>query len=177
MRRLLRALMLVSVWMLCALVHAQGADASASASPEIIALKQGVERISLAGYARVWVDDSGTAGVQEANAEFDKPPSITPPPAGQMGIHRRQEGQSYDLHGKAMWLQFSAHNLQSATRWLLQVELPTTDSVTLFYQRSDGSWVSQSAGDSLPQSQWALRSRYPLFSLSDNTGQPVAYLL
>ncbi len=143
---------------------------------ETIALKQGVERISLAGNSRVWIDDSGKAGVQEAAVEFDKPASIAPPTAGQ-GIHLREEGRPYDLHGKAMWLQFSAHTLQAQTRWLLQVELPTTDLVTLFYQRADGSWATQSAGDSLPQSQWALRSRYPLFNMSDNTGQAVTYLL
>jgi two-component system, sensor histidine kinase LadS len=176
MRSIRRSLMRVSwlafvvagVWLqLCGQALAQ----------EVIALKQGVERVSLAGSSRVWIDESGKAGVQEAALEFEKPVSIALPAAGQMGIHVRQEGRAYDLHSKAMWLQFSAHNLQPATRWLLQVELPTTDLVTLFYQRADGNWVSQSAGDSLPQSQWALRSRYPLFNLSDVTALPVSYLL
>ncbi|NJM43600.1 MAG: diguanylate cyclase [Brachymonas sp.] len=163
-----------------AMVHAQSAEGSEPQpyiSPSTIELKQGVARVSISEFTRVWIDESGKAGVQQAVEVFDAPASIAPPVTPLAGVHRRKEGQPYDLHGKAMWLQFSAHNLQPATRWLFQVELPTTDLVTLFYQRADGSWVTQSAGDSLPQSQWALRSRYPLFNLSDNTGMPVTYLL
>jgi two-component system, sensor histidine kinase LadS len=165
---------------MCGLLHAQTstpAEQATESAQETMLLKHGVERISLAGYARVWVDDSGKADVQQAVQEFERPLATTSANSGLTGVHLRQEGRPYDLHDKAMWLQFSAHNLQPSARWLLQVELPTTDLVTLFYQRTDGSWIAQSAGDSLPQSQWALRSRYPLFNMSDNTGQPVIYLL
>jgi two-component system, sensor histidine kinase LadS len=116
----------------------------------------------------VWVDDSGKASAQEASAIFDAQGQTLPV---------RQEGKSFDLHNKAMWLQFMAHNLSPNARWLLQAELPTTDLITLYYQSADGSWVVQSAGDSLPKSKWALNSPYPLFQLSDVTGQPVQYLL
>ena len=159
--------------------YAQSVSAQIVHTPvaqEVIDLKQGVDRVSLAGYARVWVDQAGQADVQRAAQEFSQ--ALTAPPSSEPGsVHIRKEGQAYDLHGKAMWLQFSAHNMQAAARWLLQVELPTTDLVTVYYQRADGSWVSQSAGDSLPKSQWALRSRYPLFNLSEDTTLPVRYLM
>lgn len=160
-------------------VWAQGLSANGVNSPaaqEVIVLKQGVDRVSLAGYARVWIDPMGKADVLEAVQAFSLPWSSTAS-SELTGVHLRKEGQTYDLRGKAMWLEFSAHSLQTAYRWLLQVDLPTTDLVTLYYQRTDGLWVEQSAGDSLPKSQWALRSRYPLFNLSDVTALPVRYLM
>jgi two-component system, sensor histidine kinase LadS len=144
---------------------------------ELIELKLGVERVSLAGFAHVWIDSTGKADLQQALQQFEKSATSASPQLDDTGVHHRQEGRTYELHQKAMWLQFSAHNLQPATRWLLQVELPTTDLVTLYRRQADGQWASQSAGDSLPQSQWALRSRYPLFNLSDISGQPVQYLM
>jgi two-component system, sensor histidine kinase LadS len=126
-------------------------------------------RISLAGHAYVWLDSSGSANVQQAQEAFQQPQSF--------GIHERKDGVNYRLHGQAMWLQFTAHNLHAAGHWRLQVGLPTTDLATLYYQRADGSWIEQSGGDSLPHGQWAMSDRYPLFALSDMTGQPITYLL
>ncbi len=181
MRRVVSVLLAVlSGCLVPVMVQAQTAlpsDTAQRISLDTIELNQGLQRLSISPFTQVWIDDSGKAGLQQALQEFNKPDSIAPPRSRLEGIHKRQEGQAYDLHDKAMWLYFSAHNVHPTTRWLLQVELPATDLATMFYQRADGTWVSQSAGDSLPQSQWALRGRYPLFNLSDNTNEPVPYLL
>jgi two-component system, sensor histidine kinase LadS len=172
----------VLMWAAVTSVHGQSlpADvANTTLAQEVIVLKQGVDRVSLAGYARVWVDPMGNADVLRAAQEFSQTfsSSTSQSFSDPAGVHLRKEGRSYDLDGKAMWLEFSALSLLTASRWLLQVDLPTTDLVTLYYQRTDGSWVVQSAGDSLPKSEWALRSRYPLFNLSDITALPVRYLM
>jgi two-component system, sensor histidine kinase LadS len=136
----------------------------------LISLTRSASRISLDGQARVWIEPGRSATAAQALAVFEQAPADAQ-------VYLRQAGTAYALHGRAMWLQFSAHNLSPVQRWLMQVELPTTDLATLYYQRSDGSWAEQSAGDSLPHRQWALRSRYPMFSLSDDASQPVQYLL
>ncbi len=136
----------------------------------VISLLQGSARISLDRQARIWLEPGRIASAAQALAVFQQPPSGTM-------LELRPPDTAYMLDGRAMWLHFSAHNLSPIQRWLVQVELPSTDLATLYYQRSDGSWAEQSAGDSLPHSQWATRSRYPMFSLSDDASQPVQYLL
>lgn len=129
-----------------------------------------LDQLSLAGRARVWIDRTGSATLSQAQEAFDQPRPF-------YGIHERAEGVNYKLHGQAMWLQFEAKNMFADKHWRLQVGLPTTDLATLYYQQPDGSWVEQSAGDSLAHSQWAMNDRYPLFSLSNTLNQPVAYWL
>jgi two-component system, sensor histidine kinase LadS len=146
------------------------AQTAVQLEPPLISLTRGASRISLDGQAKVWIEPGRSATASQALAVFEQAPADAQ-------VHLRQTGTAYALHGRAMWLQFSAHNLSPVQRWLIQVELPPTDLATLYYQRSDGSWAEQSAGDSLPHSQWALRSRYPMFSLSDDASQPVQYLL
>jgi two-component system, sensor histidine kinase LadS len=142
-------------------------DAAATNQLELTA---SVERLSLADHARVWIDSTGQASLQQARDAFNQQPALP-------GIHERKDGVAYRLHGQAMWLQFTVNNLYADGHWRLQVSLPTTDLATLHYQRADGSWVDQSSGDSLPHQLWAMNDRYPLFSLGDQAGQPVTYWL
>lgn len=161
-------------------------DAGTPAQPPVIDLKQGIHTISLAGKAWVWMDPTGQATPEQARAIFQTQSSVaantesvasdTPPPLAH-DVHLRVEGRSYALHGKAMWLHFSAHNLSPRSHWRLQVNLATTDLASLYYQSADGSWMTQNAGDSLAHSSWGMQDRYPLFSMSDVTGLPVSYLL
>ncbi len=161
-------------------------DAGTPAQPPVIDLKQDIDKISLAGKAWVWIDPTGQASAEQAMAAFQPMPSVdsstqslsaNPVMPFDPDLHLREEGRSYALHGKAMWLHFSAHNLSPRTHWRLQVDLPTTDLASLYFQRGDGIWTAQHAGDSLAHSNWSIQDRYPLFSLSDTTGQPVSYLL
>lgn len=157
---------------LAVLVQAQptAAEQPAQRQLPLIELTEAVQRVSLAGHAYVWIDSTSRANVLQAKEAFLQ---------GEMQakIQVRKEGVNYMLHGQAMWLQFTAHSLHAAGNWRLQVSLPTTDLATLYYQRADGSWVEQSGGDSLPHGRWAMNDRYPLFALSDQTGQPITYLL
>jgi two-component system, sensor histidine kinase LadS len=154
----------------CILASLWWAGLALAAPLPSIELGSAMNRLTLAGQARVWVDDTGKASLQQAREIFDQQPA----PAT---IHVRREDETYELHGKAMWLQFSAVSFEANRHWRLQVGLPTTDLATLYYQRVDGSWVEQVGGDSLPHVKWTLNDRYPLFALSDETGRPVTYLL
>jgi two-component system, sensor histidine kinase LadS len=139
-------------------------------APLIIIGAQESTRLSLNESALVWVDATGQSDLQGAVAVFEgKVAGQTP--------HLRKQGESHLLHDKSMWLQFRVHNMNVKARWALQLELPTTDLAMLYYQRSDGSWVEQQAGDALPHSKWTHRDRYPVFVLSDESALPVTYYL
>jgi two-component system, sensor histidine kinase LadS len=140
------------------------------AQPRAIQLQDGVSRVSLAGNAWVWIDETGQADVAQAWGVFHRE-------LQDGSVYLREDGKRYHLHDKAMWLHFSAHNLKPAAHWKLQVDLPATDLATLYYQRADGSWMQQQAGDALAHTRWSVRDHYPLFSLSDQTALPVNYLL
>jgi two-component system, sensor histidine kinase LadS len=143
---------------------------STTEAPLIIIGAQESARLSLNDAALVWVDSTGQSDLQTAVTVFEGKVAGQSP-------HLRVQGESHLLHGKAMWLQFRVHNMNVKARWALQLELPTTDLAQLFYQRSDGSWVEQQAGDALPHSKWTVRDRYPVFVLSDAASLPVTYYL
>jgi two-component system, sensor histidine kinase LadS len=146
------------------------ASQGSPAEPKVIQLDDQAQRISLAELAWVWIDDSGKAEAAQAWGVFHSdPPSSS--------LQLRQSGKLYDVHTKAMWLHFSAHNLKPSAHWKLQVDLSVTDEATLYYQRADGSWLPQQAGDAIAHTRWTVRDHYPLFSLSDQTAVPVNYLL
>jgi two-component system, sensor histidine kinase LadS len=165
-------LSLWGVWLLGAWLSLTAclAQSVVQAEPSVIALKRSMSRLSLDGQARVWLEPGRSATITDALAVFEQAPADAQ-------VHLRREGKPYLLQGRALWMQFNAHNHSSAQRWLVQVALSTTDLVTLYYRRADGSWVEQSAGDSLPHSQWALRTRYPTFILSEDASKPVQYFL
>jgi two-component system, sensor histidine kinase LadS len=140
------------------------------AQPQVLLLDEQAKRVSLAGHAWVWIDSSAQVDAAAAWARFNDG-------ANASEFHVRQTGTLYKLHDQAMWLHFRAHNLKPSSYWKLQVDLPSTDLAILYYQRSDGSWVQQQAGDALAHTRWTLRDHYPLFALSDQTSIPVNYLL
>jgi diguanylate cyclase (GGDEF)-like protein len=53
----------------------------------------------------------------------------------------------------------------SQSDWTLNIPIHLLDSVTLHQRASTGKWSSQSAGDTLAQSEWHKRSLYPEFDL------------
>jgi diguanylate cyclase (GGDEF)-like protein len=86
-------------------------------------------------------------------------------------------GKSYLLGRGAAWLVFDAVSNSADTNWRLVVPLPGADSVELFYRGQDGQWVTQQAGDRRAISEWTQPGRYPVFSLSQRTGEQVRYFV
>ena len=85
-----------------------------------------------------------------------------------------------------LWLRFDAMVTSgSKPHWWLTVPLPALDEARLYYRQAvpgmpgaaDDRWVVQQAGDTLPMNQWVQRSRYPVFALDEQPGQPVRYYL
>ncbi len=153
--------------------HAQGSSTDSIAAadqPAPLLLLKESSRFSLNDAALVWIDSTARAGLNDAIAVFDGKDKANRP-------HLRKSGEGHLLHGKAMWLRFTALNLNVQARWMAQLELPTTDLATFYYQRADGSWVEQQAGDSLPRSKWSIQDRYPVFVLSEESARPVTYYL
>jgi GGDEF domain-containing protein len=175
---LLAVLLMVAVpW-----VFADSAAAGTPAQPVVIELEPEMRQQSLATKAWVWIDETGQATIDQASQVFLQSAPLGTETAAPgtgvsypSGLHLRQEGRAYNLHGKAMWLHFKAHYASRNAHWLLQVNLPTTDAASLYFQRPDGSWVVQNAGDSIAHFQWPVRDRYPLFSMSDDTEMTVNY--
>ena len=88
-----------------------------------------------------------------------------------------QRGTRYWLGDGTLWLRFNAIATNSQTPWHLMVPQATVDDVTLYFANSTGERVMQRAGDTVAMSSWAQSGRYPVFSLSPETGRPVTYLL
>jgi two-component system, sensor histidine kinase LadS len=163
---------------------ADGSAVGTPAQPSVIELSANMHKQSLATKAWVWIDETGQASVEQASQVFlqsaaqgTETTATGAVAAYPSGLHLRQEGRAYALHGKAMWLHFKVHPASRDVHWRLQVHLPTTDQASLYFQRADGSWVVQSAGDAIPHTQWPVRDRYPLFSLSDDSQMAVDYWL
>jgi GGDEF domain-containing protein len=63
----------------------------------------------------------------------------------------------------------------SPASWTLNIPLPFLDAVSLYQPEAHGGWTVQTAGDTLPQSQWHTRGLYPEFvlTLPNDTPQDV----
>lgn len=60
----------------------------------------------------------------------------------------------------------------SPATWTLNIPQPFVDAVSLYQRDASGSWTVQTAGDTLPQSQWHIRGLYPEFVLTLPSGTP-----
>jgi diguanylate cyclase (GGDEF)-like protein len=142
-----------------------GSTPQAAPPPAPIFLSGEHKVISLDGRSRYWIDPTGIATPEQVEARGERQPWAV-----------RQPGTSYNLDGKALWLQFDALSA-GEHRWFLELLSSGLDQVQLFYRNAAGGWVIQEAGDTRPVSQWPLPGRFPTFELAPGTGQPVRYWL
>ncbi len=111
----------------------------------------------LAGRSEYWIDETGKASAEEVYARQDE-----------LGFALRGD-QAELLQGKALWIRFAVRSdAVAGTRWFLELPLAGVDHATLYYRTAGGQWLTQSAGDSLPQSRWPQAGRYPVFQLQDS---------
>lgn len=166
--RLVGALCVALAWLCGAAALAQGTPAAApgAAGPPlpVIQLAARIPEVDLDGKSKWWVDDSGSATIEQVAALGDALPWAL-----------KQEGRQYRIDGKAWWLRFDAVS-QTPGRWFIELLSSGLDRAQLFY-RDGGRWVVQEAGDTKPVSEWPLPGRVPAFDLSPEAGKPVRYWL
>lgn len=142
-----------------------GAAQQVEPAPPAIVLSDDRSTHALEGRSRYWIDPTGIRTANQVEATANTLPWTV-----------RQAGGSYNIDGKALWLQFDAVN-PGSRRWFLELASSGIDQAQLFYRGADGKWVEQEAGDSRPVSQWPLPGRFPTFELSPQDGKPVRYWL
>jgi diguanylate cyclase (GGDEF)-like protein len=136
-----------------------------AASP-VLALDQDGGPVAMTASLEVWQDTSGQVLVDKVEAE-----------AGTLPFAAVTLGHKYQLDNGALWLRFDAVVQNPQFHWKLELPMTGVDKVTLYYRNGLGQWVVQQAGDSLPISAWPQPARYPVLSLSHETGQTVRYYL
>ena len=76
-----------------------------------------------------------------------------------------------------LWIKLTLVRATGSTgRWTLNIPQPYLDHVVLF-ERQDGAWYPQTAGDKHAQRHWNVRGLYPEFELYLPPGQPTEVLL
>lgn len=115
--------------------------------------------------SRFWIDPTALRTVDEVAAAAES-----------VSWTVREPGGSYNIDGKALWIQFDVE-AQAARRWFVELQSSGIDRVQLFHPGPDGRWVEQEAGDSRTVSQWPLPGRFPTFELAPGTVQPVRHFL
>lgn len=142
-------------------------DPGASPVLPTIVLGSQTKRISIDTSSAYWVDGTGSATIMDAVALQSNPGAFQP----------RLEAQRHDLHGKALWLRFTATITDPQSHWFLELPLATMDDVTLYWQDDKRQWVHEQAGDIVPRSQWPVADRLPMFQLIQQRSVPSVYYL
>lgn len=115
--------------------------------------------------ARWWIDESAHMSIDEMEAASPRMP-----------WRARALGEQYNIDGKAWWMQFTAQ-VETPSRWFLEIASSGLDRAQLFYRDASGKWVVQEAGDSRAVSAWPIPGRVPTFDLSPEMGKAVTYYL
>ncbi|WP_138512118.1 sensor domain-containing diguanylate cyclase [Rhodoferax bucti] len=150
-----RLLLVLALWMGTAAVLAAS---TWPVSPETRTLGDGTRSQELHGPVLQWLEKGRSATIDTAHAtSFNSAPG----------------SKAFGLDAdNTLWLKIRIVRASGNTdRWTLNIPQPYLDSVTLYQQR-EGQWHSQRAGDTHPQSSWAVRGPYPEFDLWLPAGQP-----
>jgi two-component system, sensor histidine kinase LadS len=112
-----------------------------------------------------WIDRQGTAQVEDV-AKL-APSSLVP----LEGAKAQQLSAS-----SAMWLRYELPERSGQLDWYLKLEGPPfINRVSLYERNAAGQWVGQTAGDHVPNAQWARPGISPNFKLMPST-QGVVWL-
>ncbi|MDP2264412.1 MAG: 7TM diverse intracellular signaling domain-containing protein [Hydrogenophaga sp.] len=141
------------------------AQAPVSASLPPVLLDSLQKHIPLAERSLFWVDPSGALDVQAVAREQASLPFEL-----RHSQHRLKLGPQ-----AALWVRFDAWAKDTSAHWELELTHSGTDRISLYYQRPDGEWLAQHAGDSMPVRAWASPDRYPVFALDNASDSPVTY--
>lgn len=143
---------------------AWSAQPEPAAENRVLRLSGTVAKADMLASLQYVVDADGVRSVEE----IDQLPSTAFAPV---------TGQPLALGDGALWQRFDAIAVGASQAWWLAVPLPALDEATLYYRDSGGQWHRQEAGDSRAMSRWALKGRYPVFSLPADVGVRTRYYL
>jgi diguanylate cyclase (GGDEF)-like protein len=138
---------------------ASGAGAGTTATVGALALAEGTPTPARVA-AQVWVDEHGTATLQEV---LERPQRFAP--GDPEAVYRLGEGS-------ALWLRLKLVRTEGDRPWLLVVPHPVLDRISVWQQDARGRWRQETAGDTVAVDQWPEAGRYPAFRLDLPTGQP-----
>jgi diguanylate cyclase (GGDEF)-like protein len=132
----------------------------AQAQPTV-ALPDAHDAIEATGLARVWLDERGTATLEELVGSPER-------------FQRTQADTVFQLsQGRALWMRLTLERGQGAHhQWLLAYTNPLVDRVELWQLDEQSHWHMQAAGDRLANVAWPERGRYPVFRLDLPATQP-----
>jgi two-component system, sensor histidine kinase LadS len=116
--------------------------------------------------ARYWIDSTGTASVDAAEAAFRSGQGRPASPDQIMPLGPRQP----------VWYQLQMPAVARPLRAVLTLSFPGTDHADLF-RREDAGWHVQRSGDALPVDDWPLRYLTPAFALTVQPAEPAATYL
>ena len=143
----------VAVLLWAALLLAQ----PAAAQP--VTLHDGDGTMLVDGLAARWLDERGTASLDEM---LHNPQRFA----------RAAPGQIHPLApGNALWLRLRLQRMEGAhEQWLLAWGDPLIDRLEV-WQMEGRNWRMQAAGDTVAVDQWPERGRYPVFRLALPAGE------
>ena len=136
------------------------AQAQPAGSGQPVLLRDALGTIDAQPLARVWLDANGEATVDQVAA------------ADRSQFRPAERDTIYRLGPKsALWLRLELQRGRDGRQdWGLEFPIPVLDQVTL-YQREDGRWRAESAGDTLAVATWPEGGRYPFFRIDVAPGE------
>ncbi|TFZ03642.1 sensor domain-containing diguanylate cyclase [Ramlibacter humi] len=148
-----------AAWLL-GLLFAFAAAAASPSRPAPVVLADGAPTIAADPLALGWLDESGTATLDDVIRSPDK---LAPVQADV--VHRLKPGN-------ALWLRLRLLRSEGDhQQWLLVVANPLVDRVDVWQSDGNGGWRRQTAGDTIAVERWPEAGRYPSFRLELPGGQ------
>lgn len=144
--------LLLTVLLCCA-----GPSGAANAlQDDAIVLNGNAPSFQISSPTQTWIESGSAATiavVAAAPSIFKTSPALS-----------RQPISTFDT----LWIKLRVVRAANAPpNWTLNIPLPFLDSVSLYLPDGHGHWIMQSAGDTVPQSQWSTKGLYPDFDLSN----------
>jgi two-component system, sensor histidine kinase LadS len=145
-----------AVWW-CLFALQLGAQPVATAG--VTALRETGEPQVLTSALSAWVDDKGSATVDEVHA---LPETAFKP------LPRRQDAPQGPR--QALWVRLDVHAETAPSTWILSTPQVSIDQVDLYYRdATENGWLVQRAGTSVPVAQWPISEKRPTFELLHKT--------
>jgi GGDEF domain-containing protein len=122
---------------------------------QVLKFDPGEQPVMLHDSGDVWLDETGTAVVQDVANNPNLP------------WHATGDDNIYKLgRAPALWIRFTVPAMPTGERWYLEVPYPGVDRVTLYLPTGQGNWSPRMAGDKLPVADWPVPHRQPILPLS-----------
>ena len=156
MARLLAVLVVLgAAWL------APPALAQARVAPQTIVLHDQPGQVDARNLVQVWIDPRGDATIDQVSRSVGGPP-----------FRPVQPDETFRLGPTAaLWMHLRVQRAPDERQdWVLEFPMPVLDRVTL-YQPGGGTWIAESAGDTLPVDAWAEPGRYPFFRVDLAPGE------